>query len=443
MSAPKERNDLKSFVTSRPVAVLMIFTAAVVFGFFSYGRLPVNLMPELSYPTLTIRTEYPGAAPEEVENDISRLIEEAVGVIGGLRNLSSVSRAEVSDVILEFSWDTKMSDATQDVLERLDSVFLPTEAKRPLILHFDPSLDPVMELSLAGTGDAFEGDEGLRRLRRLADRQVKRQLEPVKGVAAVRVKGGLEEEIHVLLEEEALRRTGVSIQQVINRLRQENINLAGGTIQEGRTEYLVRTLNEFKDLEQIQETIIATVDGREVRVSDLGRVLRANRDRQLVTRTNGSESVQLEIFKEADANMVALSKRIRTVLGDWKPGDEEDEDARGLAARLNKEEDAQLQLVADRSGFIESSINEVRNTAVLGGLLAVLVLFFFLRDVRTTLIIAVSIPLSLLMTFAPMNLLGTSLNIMSLGGLALGIGMLVDSSIVVLESIHRCRSEGD
>ena len=180
----------------------------MVFGYFSYGRLPVTLMPEISYPTITVRTEYPGAAPEEVENDVSRPVEEALGVVGGLRRVSSISRAGVSDVVLEFSWDTSMSEAIQDSLEKLDLILLPEQAERPLILRFDPSLDPVLELSLSGGGDRFSGPEGLRRLRRIADLQIKRALEPIRGVAAVRVRGGLEEEIHVLIDEEELRRTG-------------------------------------------------------------------------------------------------------------------------------------------------------------------------------------------------------------------------------------------
>jgi len=210
-----------NFTTERPVAVLMTFTAAVMFGFFSLKRLPVTLMPELTYPTITVRTEYPGAAPEEVENDISRPVEEALGVIGGLSRVSSVSRAGVSDVVLEFFWGTDMSDATQSTLEKLDLVFLPEEAERPLILHFDPSLDPIMELSFSGEGARFDGEQGLRRLRRIAELQIKRKLDPVKGVAAVRVRGDLEEEIHILLEEEKLRRSNLSIQQVIDRIRQE------------------------------------------------------------------------------------------------------------------------------------------------------------------------------------------------------------------------------
>jgi HAE1 family hydrophobic/amphiphilic exporter-1 len=469
---------LSSFTTSRPVAITMVFVAAVVFGYFSYGRLPVTLMPELSYPTITVRTEYPGAAPEEVENDISRPVEETLGVVGGLRRVSSISRADVSDVVLEFTWDTPMSEAVQDSLEKLDLILLPNEAERPLILRFDPQLDPVMELSLSGGSDRFAGEEGLRRLRRIADLQVKRALEPIKGVAAVRVRGGLEEEIHILLDEEQLQRTGLSIQTIIDRLAQENINLAGGTLTEGRTEYMVRTLNEYEDLRQMADTIVARFEDRDVRVRDLGIVTRGHRERQIQTRTNAKDSVQIDIYKEADANIVALAKRVKDAMGEFDfevarrreagEGEDESEAAEaepaaggqgrgpgrdgpgtgqpqpsGLVQELFEAERVELELVADRSLFIESSINEVRNTAILGGLLAVLVLFFFLRDVRTTAIIAISIPISLLITFAPLNLLGVSLNIMSLGGLALGIGMLVDSSIVVLESIFRCREEGD
>ena len=466
-----------SFTTTRPVAIAMVFLAAVVFGFFSYGRLPVTLMPELSYPTITVRTVFPGAAPEEVENEVSRPVEEALGVIGGLRRISSVSRAGVSDIILEFSWDTEMSEAIQDTLEKLDLVILPDETERPLILRFDPSLDPVLELSLSGEGDRFAGEEGLRRLRRIAELQVKRSLEPIKGVAAVRVRGGLEEEIHVLLVEESLRRTGISIQQVIDRLAEENINVAGGTIKQGRTEYMVRTLNEFEDIRQIEETVVARFEQRDVRVRDLGRVVRSHKEREILTKSDGSESVQVDIFKEADANIVDLAERVKLALGEFdfaaakeaaaatargeKPeteeaagGQQRGRGARGggpggpprpsgLVEELYRNEGIELTLAADRSLFIESSIDEVRKTAIFGGLLAIIVLFLFLRDVRTTAIVAVSIPVSLLITFAPLNILGVSLNIMSLGGLALGIGMLVDSSIVVLESIFRCREEGD
>ena len=446
---------ISHFTTDRPVAVLMVFTAAVVFGFFSFKRLPVTLMPELNYPTVTVRTEYPGAAPEEVENEVSRPIEEALGVIGGLSEISSISRSGLSDVVLEFNWGTDMSKGTQEVLEKLDLVFLPREAERPLILHFDPSLDPIMELSFSGDTEAFTGEEGLRKLRRLADLQIKRALEPIKGIAAVRVRGGLEEEFHVLLDKSKIVRSGLSIQNVISRLRQENINVAGGTLKEGNAEYMIRTLNEYENLNEISETVIMRFQDREVRVKDLGRVMRAHKEREIMTKTDGTESVQIDIYKEADANMVEVAKSVSRAIGPIDDGaskkrrllpfpspmgGRQDE---SLAQQLYREQGAKLSVVADRSLFIESSINEVRNTAIVGGILAVLVLYLFLSDAKTTAIIGASIPISILITFAPLNLTGISLNIMSLGGLALGVGMLVDSSIVVLESIFRCREEGD
>ena len=452
-----------SFTTDRPVAVLMVFLAAVVFGYFSLGQLPVTLMPEMSYPTLTVRTEYPGAAPEEVENDISRPIEEALGVVGGLNEISSISRAGVSDVILEFVWGTSMVDAIQNTLEKLDLVYLPREAEKPLLLHYDPSLDPVMELSLSGSSSStkYHGDEGLRRLRRIAELQVKRLIEPIKGVAAARVRGGLEEEIHVLIDEDKLQRVNLSIGQVLSRLRAENINAAGGRIREGGAEYMIRTINEYQTLAEIADTIVFRREGREIRVKDLGQVVHGQRDREMLTHTDGAESVQIDIYKEADANMVAVAKRVIALVGEAPTSSNKKDDkaksprelqrekmkklfqGQTLAGKLFNEEQAKLRVVADRSVFIDNSINEVVNTAIVGGILAVIVLLLFLRDIRTTAIIALSIPISIFVTFAPLNLLNVSLNIMSLGGLAMGIGMLVDSSIVVLESIYRCREEGD
>ncbi len=436
-----------NFTTDRPVAVLMVFVAAVVFGYFSLGQLPVTLMPEMSYPTLTVRTEYPGAAPEEVENDISRRIEEQLGVVSGLNEISSISRAGVSDVVMEFVWGTSMVEAIQNSLEKLDTVRLPRGAEKPLLLHYDPSLDPVMELSLSVAGkDLGDGSEvqppldnaGARRLRRIAELQVKRALEPVTGVAAARVRGGLEEEVHVLIDAEELERVNISISQVLSRLQAENINAAGGRIREGNAEYMIRTINEYETLDEIANTIIYRQDGREIRLKDLGQVVYGQRDREMLTRTNGGESVQIDIYKEADSNMVLVGERIKEAVGTIHSSHRST-----VAGKLYKEEEVVLQVVADRSVFIDNSIKEVKSTAVMGGVLAIGVLLLFLRDIRTTSIIAVSIPISIFVTFAPLNLLGVSLNIMSLGGLAMGIGMLVDSSIVVLESIYRCREEGD
>lgn len=421
------------FTVTRPVGVLVVFLAMMVFGLFSVRLLPLNLMPDISYPKLTVRTEYDGAAPAEVENDLARPLEEALGVVTGVTRISSIARAGYCDVVLEFSWDTDMDDANQDVLEKLDGVkpLLPEDAKQPLILRYDPTLDPVLVLSLSGQGELYDGIAGLKYLRRVGEREVRRLLEPVDGVAAVKITGGLEEEIHVELDEDALRRTGISTATVINRLRAENINLAGGNMRQGRTRYLIRTVNEFRDLDDVRELVIVSREGRDIKLRDIGDVSHAFRDRDMITRIDDAETVEIEVYKEADANIVDMAKRVRERLDT------------SVGPRLAEQFDAKLQVVADRSLFIRSSIDEVLSTAFVGGGLAVIVLFLFLRDVRTTTIVAVSIPISVALTFAPLNLAGVSLNIMSLGGLALGIGMLVDNSIVVLESIHRCREEGD
>jgi HAE1 family hydrophobic/amphiphilic exporter-1 len=239
------RNSFYKFTTERPVAILMVVIGVVVFGIISYQQLPLNLMPDMTYPSLTVRTEYPGTAPEEIEMSISRPVEQALGVVDNLVTISSVSKAEQSDVILEFTWDTDMDKATADLREKLDQVFLPLDAKRPIVLRYDPSLDPIMRLGLYG-------ETSLTFLRNLAEEELKRSLETVEGIAAIKVKGGLEEEIRVELNEQKLTLIGMDIQQVRTRLGQENVNLAGGNLKEGQTEYLVRTLNEFKTIKEIE-----------------------------------------------------------------------------------------------------------------------------------------------------------------------------------------------
>jgi HAE1 family hydrophobic/amphiphilic exporter-1 len=217
--------DFFKFTTTRPVTILMVVLGVCVFGWISYKQLPLNLMPDISYPSLTVRTEYPGTAPEEVETTVTRPIEQELGVVNNLVSINSISKAGQSDVILEFSWNTDMNQATADVREKLDQVFMPDEVKRPLILRYDPTLDPFMRLGLYG-------DRSLFYLRYLAEEDIKRKLETIDGVAAVKVKGGLEEEIRVELNEQQLTLIGIDIQQIRNRLAQENINLAGGAYSE-------------------------------------------------------------------------------------------------------------------------------------------------------------------------------------------------------------------
>ncbi len=463
-----EHSFSKAFgiATRRPVAVLMVFIAVVVFGAISYQRLSINLMPDISYPSITVRTEYPGTAPEEVENAISIPLEQALGVVDGLVSISSVSQAGLSDIIIEYRWDTDMDQAIQEVREKMDQVFLPEEAQRPLILRYDPTLDPVVRLGLHGGANLFT-------LRYFADEDIKRALEKIPGVAAVRVKGGYEEEIRINVSEHQLVALGLSLEEVSRRLFQENINIAGGNLKEGDTEYVVRTLNEFKGLDDIANLVITHKNGVPIYLRDFADVQSTFKDREVLTRVNGEESVEIALYKEADANLVAVARNIRNAVfgtpqerARWeayqkrKAAPAADQTASTQTGRGGAQAASplfmpppyleaalppgmQIELLSDQSTFVESSIRDVRNTAVLGGILAVVILYFFLRNLASTLIIGLSIPISVIATFAPMNLAQVTLNIMSLGGLALGIGMLVDNSIVVLESIFRCREEGD
>lgn len=448
-----------AFVATRPVAITMLMVALAVFGVVSFAKLPVDLLPEISYPTLTVRTTFPGAAPEDVEDRISVRLQESLATLPKLVDTTSISRAGTSDVVLEFDWGTEMTFAVQEVRDRLDGVFLPTEAEKPLILRYDPNLDPILRFGVAPPDrDAEARDEDtLIRLRWLAEKRIKRELEGLGGVAAVQVRGGMEEEIRVRVDPFKMAALDLDPALIGQRLAQENLNASGGQIREGSTDYLVRTLNEFESVEEIRELAIARVNDAVVRVRDVAEVSRTHAEREVVTKLGGREAVEIAIYREAGANIVEVAERVRAaVLGsaeqealaaEYAGKDEEeiewsDRSKLGFLAWTMRDE-AKIELLSDQSTFIADAVDEVKQSAFLGALFAIAVMWMFLRRLSATLIIAVAIPISVVVTFAPMYLLDVSLNIMSLGGLALGVGMLVDNAIVVLESITRCREEGD
>ena len=366
--------SLIDFAIERRVTIVMFTVAIALFGFVSLSRLKLNLLPDLSYPTITIRTELPGAAPLEVETLISRPVEETVSIIRNVREVRSVSRAGQSDVTLEFVWGTDMDIAGIDVREKLDLLQLPLEAKRPLLLRFDPSSEPVLRLALldeaavAGSADSIER---LKSLRRFAEDRLKPDLEAVEGSAAVKVSGGYEDEVQVFVDQQKLAQLGLSIDVVTRRIRAENVNLSGGRLEQGTQRFLVRTLNEFESVEQMANAIIATKDGQPVYLRDVASVTRGYKDREAITRVNGKESIELAVYKEGDANTVALADGVR---------------ARIKELEKNLPASTKLTQVYDQSTFIAAAISEVKTSALIGGLLAILVLYAFLRDARATLI---------------------------------------------------------
>ena len=413
-----------SFATRRPVTVFIFALAAVVFGGVAFRDLAVDLLPDITYPSLTVQTEYEGAAPVEMENLITRPVEDAVGVVNGVNRVISSSRADISEVTLEFSWGTNMDFASLDVRERLDQVRLPIEAERPVLLRYDPSLDPILRMGLAG------GGSNLIALRLLAEEDLKRKLERLEGVAAVVVSGGLEEEIQVEIDERRLTSLGLTMNQVMNRLAQENVNLTGGRLRDGQTDYLVRTINELLRPEEMREIVIDRSQGAIVRLEDIARVYQGAREREVITRIDGNEAVEIAVYKEGGTNTVTVASAVLDRVEDLE------QDLREIDPQL------ELSLLADQSRYIRDSVSAVIQTALIGGSLAIVVLFLFLRSAPKTLIIGISIPVSVVATFFLMYVAGVSLNIMSLGGITLGIGLLLDNSIVVLEAIQRRRDQG-
>ena len=412
---------------ARPVTVAMATFAVALFGGLSLDRLGLNLLPELAYPTLTVRTDFEGAAPAEVEEQITRRLEERVGVINGLRRMHSISAAERSDVVLEFAWGTDMTNAAVEVREKLDLVRLPLEVERPSILRLNPNLDPIVRSAVV-LKEREAGDETaeLQELRRFAEDVVKKRLDPVIGVAAVLVSGGFEDEIAVDVDQERLAQLGMSVQSLGQRLQAANINLSGGRLTARGEEFLVRTVNEFESVADIAETIVFQDQGRVLRLKDVATVTESHKERDSVMRVDGNEAIEIAMYKEGDANTVAVAAAIHERM---------DEIAADLPANY------ELVTIYDQAEFISAAIDEVRYAAIIGGLLAVIVLYLFLKDVRSTLIVTATIPISVLATFVLMDAFDITLNIMSLGGIALAVGMLMDNAIVVLENIARHRND--
>ncbi|MFQ5524810.1 MAG: efflux RND transporter permease subunit [Thermoanaerobaculia bacterium] len=411
---------LVEFSLRRRVTISMAAVALMLFGMVAFGRLSINLLPDLSYPSLTVETRLPGAAPAEVEALVSRPIEEVVGIVAGVKRLTSIARPGLSQVTLEFEWGRNMDFAALDVRQKLDLLRLPREAPKPVLLRFDPANDPIVRLYVTGGRDLYQ-------LRYVAEEVLKKDLESTEGVAAIKVNGGFEEEIQVRVDEGKLALLGLSIQDVNSVLLRENVNQAGGSLYEEEARYLVRANNEFEGLGDIGDTVVMSHQGRSVKVSDVATVRRGHKQREVITRFGGDEAVELAMYKEGDTNTVQVARSILTRLDNVKG-----------------ELPEGIEVVAgiDQSEFIQASIDEVLMNALVGGGIAILVLLFFLKDPRSTLIIGLSIPISVVATFFLMYRTGTTLNVMSLGGLALGVGMLVDNAIVVLEAIFKRREQG-
>ena len=406
----------------RPITTVMLTAVVLALGFVALRGLPLDLLPSLEFPVAAVITSYEGAGPREVENMVTRPIEEAVATVSNVTNIYSTSSRGQSLVLVQFDWGTDMDFATLEMRERIDLIqgFLPDEVDKPMVVKFDPAQIPIIALVL-------EGNTPPERLRELADEVVAPRLERLDGVASVGTAGGRERQIQVLVRPSALQAYGVTVEQIAQRLAAENINLPGGSIVEGGREYLLRTSGEFQSVDEIAALRITTPTGAQVALRDLADVQDTYADITEITRLNGNPSVGLSIQKEAQANTVEVARRVRAEIqkieADLGPG-------------------YRVLTVFDQAEFIELSIQQLVQNALVGALLAGLILYVFLRNLRATLVVVLSVPISVIATFVLVYFAGISLNIISLGGLALGVGMLVDNSIVVLESIFRHRTLG-
>jgi HAE1 family hydrophobic/amphiphilic exporter-1 len=419
--------SLTSSSVKRPIGVGVATAAVCILGFIAVTRLPVDLLPEVDFPRISIVTNYEGVGPEEIENLLTRPIEQAVSTIDGVTALEGESAEGLSRVQLQFDWGIDLDAAVNDVRAQLDRLraTLPEDADAPIVLKFDISATPIATLGLSGGGDP-------RRLRYIADEYLTRRLERVAGIASVQVNGGRVREIRVELDAGKLVALGVSGDQVVQALGRDNRNVAAGDMGEAGREVLVRTIGELASVEDIEDVLVthvgatATRPGRPVYVRDVARVRDTFQEVESEQWVDGVPGIVLRVSKQADANTVETVELLEQEI-----------------ARINEEYQGRLRVIVvnDAADYIEASITNVRETALFGAGLAVLVLLFFLHDLRATLIITLSIPFSVMATFALMYFSGYSLNLISFGGLALGIGMLVDNSIVILEKIYRKHEE--
>lgn len=409
--------NLPAFSIRRPVTVMMVTLIAILLGFVAFMGIPVDLMPETEYPTLTVSVDYPGVGPQEMENLIARPLEQSLSSTPGVEEITSSASEGNANVRVSFAYGSNLDEAANEVRTRIDRRrgTLPVDSSPPVIYKFDVSQFPIMFLTAASpTMDQKE-------LRYFVEKNIQYRLERVPGVAEIRVRGGLRREIHVDVDLKKLRSLNLSMNQVVNTIRAENLNLPVGPVTEGRFELLVRTQGEFKSMDQIRSVVVTSRAGVPIYLKDIATVTDANEDVRALISQDGSPAVRIFINKQSGANTVQVSKGVKAEID-----------------RINRDyPDFKMGITVDSAEFIQASINNVKDSAIQGAGLAVIVLLFFLRNFLSTMVIGVAIPIAVISTFALMYFNGFTLNIVSFGGLALGIGMLVDNSIVVLENIYR------
>lgn len=415
--------NLSDVAIRRPVFTTMMMVALMVLGTVAYRRLGVELFPDVSFPIVVVTTPYPGAGPNEMEQLVTRPVEDAVASLGGVESVRSFSRESVSTVVVAFEIGTDIDTATLDVRDRVTVARrgMPDDVEEPNYLRIDPSASPVITLVLSGDADP-------RDVRQLAEDQLKPILEQVDGVATVNVRGGVTREIQVNLEAQALNHYRVAPAQVVGALAYENLDVPAGRLDGERTETSLRLRGQFSGVHEINRIAVADANGQIVRVEDVGEVVDGSQERRTYVRVNGQEAVSLDIVKQAGANTVAVADNLYEAIE---------------RARAKVPPGMSLGVIVDSSVFIRENANHVLQELILGGLAAIAVIFLFMLDWRSTLISALALPTSIVATFFAIWMLGYTLNTMTLLGLSLSIGFLIDDAIVVRENIYRHLEMGE
>lgn len=412
---------LPELAIRRPVFISVVFLILTLLGAVSYMRLSVDLMPDITLPTITIQTDYTGVGPQEMEELVSIPIERAVSSTPGVKEISSISSEGSSRVTVSFDWGTNLDEASDEIRTRIDRIRdqLPEDAENSRIFKFDVSVFSIMHLGVFG-------EMGPRELREFTENELQYRFERVPGVAQADIRGGLVREIHVTLDRSRMHALKISPDQVIEALRRENLNEPGGHVIEGNFEVLMRTDGQYASMDELRNTMVTRREGSPVYIRDLAEVEDSHQELRNLIRVNGKPGLRMFIRKQSGGNTVDIA---RSVVEE--------------AEKINREfPNVRVSVLFDSSKFIQRAVSNVRDAAIYGSVLATLILLLFLRNFRSTLVIAVAIPISVIATFGLMYFYGFTLNTITFGGLALGVGVLVDNAIVVLENIFRHRQEG-
>lgn len=414
--------NLSGLAIKRAITFIMIYCFVVGFGLFGLSRLKIDLYPDISFPVIAIITTYTGVSPKDMETLITKPIEEAVASVEKIKHIRSLSKLGASLILAEFDWGIDLDKAERDIRNNIDLIrgSLPDEADEPLVFQFDPQKMPILFMSVSGPMGPAE-------LRDLCRRRIKPALERIEGVASVETAGGLKRQIQVEVDLSKLQAQRLSVDAVISTIRRENLQIPGGKLDEGETEYSLRTLSEYTSVDQIANTVLGYRNGAPIYVKNVAQVIDGYEEITRVIRNNRKPGILLLVSKNSKANTVQVANRVISELPK-------------VLRRLP--EGVEAGVIFNQADFIKRSISNLSHTAIQAFFLTGFVLLFFLHNLRASWIVSLSIPVSIIVTFSVLDLAGLTLNIMSMAGLALAVGMLVDNSIVVLENIYRHLREG-